>query len=224
MRSIALGLLTAATVGLASSRPASAAPSDEDLVLTGFALAAPTYFAGVAIHEGSHALAAVMTGAQVQSLTIWPGRDAKTGAFHFGLTRVTGLRSLAQRTFFYVAPKITNTLLMAGFASLVLTNAWPNNRYGQVALSVAATGVWVDFSKDVLSFSPHNDVVKAMNLFCVNTEWRRLPIRIGYAAVAAGFGYLVYRGYRQTFAPSDDNATFLQSPQQWMLPLWTSAL
>ena len=54
---------------------------------------------------------------------------------------------------FYIAPKITDALLLGGFAALVLTVAWPNNRYAQLALTVFATGLWIDFSKDVLLFS-----------------------------------------------------------------------
>ena len=44
-----------------------------------------------------------------------------------------------------------------------LTGAWPHNRYGQLTLTVLATGFWVDFSKDVVLFSATNDVVKEAN-------------------------------------------------------------
>ena len=89
-------------------------------------------------------------------------------------------------------------MLLGGFAALVLTSAWPENKYAQLALTVGATGLWVDFSKDVVLFSPHNDVVKVFNLWCMK-GWKQLPARLVYAAAVGGFGYVVARGYQKTF-------------------------
>jgi hypothetical protein len=199
-RSAALAAAIAgALIALAPSpRPAAAEPSTGALVGVGLALSLPTYAIGVSLHEGSHALAAKLVGAQVLSISVLPGRDS-TGAFHFGLTRVRGLSSPAEKHFFYLAPKLTDTLLLAGFSGLVLTDAWPENRYGQLALTVFATGLWVDFTKDVISFSPANDIVKVMTLAGLKTEWQRLPVRLGYAAISAALAYSVVRGYQRTF-------------------------
>lgn len=198
---------------LALSRPASAEPSDGELALVGLALTPPTYFLGVALHEGSHALAAKLLGAEVLSVSLWPGRDPNTRAFHFGLTRVRGLKGTGERLTFFLAPKATDALLLGGFIALLATDTWPENRYGQLTLTVLATGVWVDFSKDVISFSPHNDVVKAMTLAGLDDEWRRLPVRFAYAALSAVAGYYVARGVRRTF--EDPPATSLA-------PLWST--
>ena len=184
---------------------AAASPSDETLVYTGLALAPPTYLVGVALHEGSHALAAKLVGAQVLDVHLFPpGRDPKAGKFRFGWTYVRGLANQRERLWFYAAPKVTDVALLGGFAALVLTDAWPQNRYGQLALTVFATGLWVDFSKDVLSFSKHNDVVKVMNLWCM-TGWKQIAPRLVYAGAAMGLGAIVAHGYRRTFA--DDDAT-----------------
>ncbi len=209
------GLLACAYALLGT--PVRAEPSDSELVWVGVGLALPTYALGVTLHEGSHALAAKLVGAEVLSLSVLPGRDAQTGAFHFGLTRVRGLESRGEKLFFYLAPKLTDTLLLTSTAGLTLTGAWPDSRLAQLTLTVLATGFWVDFAKDVISFSPYNDVVKAMTLVGLRTEWQRLPARVGYAALVAGWGYLVVRAYRRTF---DDPAPSA-GPAAFILPVWT---
>ncbi len=210
MRVLALVMLLVAT--------ARAEPSNRTLFYVGLGLAPPTYLVGVGIHEGSHALGAKIIGAEVDSIHLFPpGRDPKSGHFRFGWTYVHGLKTKGDRIFFYLAPKITDALLLGGFASLVLTDAWPNNRYGQLALTVFATGLWVDFAKDVVLFGPGNDVVKAFNQWCM-TGWKQLPARLVYAAANVGFGYLVYRGFRRTF---DDPEPATAAPL--VLPLVTTA-
>ena len=189
----------AAVVGLVAARPALAEPSNQALVLTGLALAPPTYLVGVTLHESSHALAAVMVGATVDQLHVFPpGRDPSTGTFRFGWTYVRGLRSTGDKVAFYLAPKLTDAVLLGGFAALAFTGAWPQNRYGQLALTVFATGLWVDFSKDVVLFAPTNDVVKVFDLWCM-TGWRQLPARLVYTGLVVGLGFVVAHGYERTF-------------------------
>jgi hypothetical protein len=197
------GLATLAIL-FATSR-AAAEPSDKTLIYTGLALTPPTYFVGVALHEGSHAVVAKLVGAEVLDVHLLPGRDPKVGKFRFGWTYVRGLQGKGERIVFYAAPKITDVALLGGFAALVLTDAWPSNRYGQLALTVFATGLWVDFSKDVLAFNKHNDVVKVFNLWCM-TGWRQIAPRLIYAGAAIGLGALVWHGYQRTFFDDDSTA------------------
>jgi len=187
-----------------AGRVARAEPSDRALVYTGLALAPPTYLLGVTLHEGSHALAAKLVGANVVTLHLFPpGRDPK-GFFRFGWTYVTNLRGKTDKILFYIAPKITDALLLGGFAALVFTDAWPSNRYAQLALTVWGTGLWVDFSKDVVVFKKSDDVVRIFDLWCIH-GWRQVPARLVYAALVTGFGLIVARGYRRTF--DDDPST-----------------
>jgi hypothetical protein len=129
-------------LALLACRPAFADPSDTRLVLTGLAMAPPTYLIGVTVHESSHALMAKIVGADVDELHVFPpGIDPKAHVFRFGWTYVHGLQSKSDRIWFYAAPKITDSLLLGGFAALVFTDAaWPGNKYGQLALTVLATG------------------------------------------------------------------------------------
>lgn len=187
-----------------TARAAHAEPSNRTLVLTGLALAPPTYLAGVSLHEGSHALAAELVGATVDVLHVFPpGRDPSTNTFRFGWTYVHGLRSPGDKLAFYLAPKVTDAALLGGFAALVYTGGWPHNRYGQLGLTVFATGLWVDFAKDVVLFSPTNDVSRAFALWCM-TGWRQVPARLVYAGMAVGLGLIVARGYERTFDRSSD--------------------
>jgi len=194
---------------LVLAAPAHAEPSDQRLLLTGIAMAPPTYVAGVALHEGSHAVAALLVGAQVEQLHLFPpGIDPSTHTFRFGWTYVRGLRTRGDRVAVFLAPKVTDVALLGGFAALVLTDAWPHNAYGQLALTVFATGLWIDFSKDVFLFSRTNDVVKVFDLWCLH-GWRQIPARLVYAGMIVGLGALVARGYQRTFdhaptpAPTD---------------------
>jgi hypothetical protein len=202
---------------LFAAAPAEAETTNRDLVLAGLAMAPPTYVVGVVAHEGSHAIAAKLVGAEVTSITFLPGRDPVTGAFHFGLTRVRGLATRGDKIFFFLAPKIVDAALLGGFGALVLTDAWPANRYGQLALTVLATGFWVDFSKDVLAFRKANDVVKVFDLWCLDTTPRQLAARLTYTAAIAGFGYLVYRGYDRTFTAPGEPA-----PRTTIFPVITT--
>ena len=192
----------AAALLLGMSTTAVADPDDEHLVLTGLALAPPTYVLGVAMHEGSHALAAKLVGADVTGFTLIPGHDPRTGAFHFGRTDVDHLYGRGNQILFYVAPKITDAVMLGGFATLLAAD-WPSNRYAELTLTVLATGFWVDFSKDVFSSNPNNDIVKVFKLVGLDTECDRLPVRVLYLAADAVLGYLVWRGYEHTFDRSD---------------------
>jgi hypothetical protein len=214
---IAVGLGAAAV--LCALRPAAARadePSSGDLVLAGLAMAPPTYVLGVAAHEGSHALAALLVGADVEQICLLPGRDPATGAFYFGRTRVRGLGGGGDRTFFLLAPKLTDLIVLGGYTALLATDTLPDNRYGQLAFVVVGTGFWVDFSKDVLRFSRFNDVVKIYNQHGWTSEWSRLPWRLAHAAIGATFGVVLYHGYRRVFDPDDDGT---ESRTGFVLPL-----
>jgi hypothetical protein len=162
-------------------------------------MAPPTYVAGVTLHEGSHALAAKLVGADVEELHLFPpGIDPHTHSFRFGWTYVRGLHTHNEQAFFYIAPKITDVLLLGGFAGLVYTSAWPHNRYGQLALTVGATGLWVDFAKDVVLRSPNNDIMQFFRTRCI-VGWREGVARVVYLAADVGLALVVAHGYERTF-------------------------
>ena len=186
---------------------ANAQPENSTLVEVGLAMAPVDYLAGVALHEGSHALGAKLVGATVDELHVFPpGIDPKANVFRFGWTYVHDLHTTADRVTFLIAPKITDTALLGGYAALVFAGGWPDNKYGQLALTVAATGLWIDFAKDVVLFSPQNDVTKIFNLWCM-TGWRQIPARLVYAAMDVGLGYIVLRGYERLFDRNDPPMT-----------------
>jgi hypothetical protein len=217
-RPLAIGAVVAMVLAAGT---AGAEPSNRTLVLTGLAMAPPTYLLGVSLHESSHALAAKLAGARVDTLHLFPpGRDPSTHTFRFGWTYVHGLRSRGDQVAFYIAPKVTDAVLIGGFAALAFTDAWPHNRYGQLALTVLATGWWVDFSKDVVLFAKTNDVVKVFDLWCM-TGWRQVPARLVYAGAVVGLGFLVARGYERTF---DRPAAMTTTTAPLVIPLLATTL
>jgi hypothetical protein len=189
----------ALVVVLALCSAAHAEPSNERLVLVGIAMAPADYILGVSLHEGSHALMAKLVGATVDELHLFPpGTDPHANTFRFGWTYVHGLHTRGDKIAFYIAPKLTDAALLGGFAALVFTSAWPTNKYGQLALTVVGTGLWVDFAKDVVLFSPQNDVSKIFAGWCM-TGWRQVPARLVYAALDVGLGLVVAHGYQRLF-------------------------
>ncbi|HEX4420609.1 MAG TPA: M50 family metallopeptidase [Kofleriaceae bacterium] len=207
----------------AAASPAHADPSDRTLVLTGLAMAPPTYLLDVSMHEGSHALAALLVGAEVDELHLFPpGRDPSTHTFRFGWTYVHGLQSRGDRVAFFIAPKLTDAVMIGGFAALAFTGAWPHNRYGQLALTVLATGWWVDFSKDVVLFSSTNDIVHVFDLWGM-TGWSQLPARLIYAGAVVGLGLIVAHGYERTFDRSSGASSGATAAVPLVLPVIATA-
>ncbi|CAN5261264.1 hypothetical protein BH11MYX1_BH11MYX1_52340 [soil metagenome] len=203
MKALVAGVALAAVAARAA--PAAAQPDNSTLVYVGMAMAPVDYIAGTALHEGSHALGAKLVGADVDELHVFPpGIDPKANVFRFGWTYVHGLHTKRDRLTFLIAPKVTDTLLLGGFAALAFTSGWPGNKYAQLALTVAATGLWLDFAKDVVLLRPQNDVSKIFELWCIR-GWRQVPARLIYAAMDVGLAYVVVHGYDRLFDRNDPN-------------------
>jgi hypothetical protein len=220
---LASGFRIGALIGVAGviggEGRAAAEPSDSTLVYVGLAAAPVDYVAGVSLHEGSHALAAKLVGADVDELHLFPpGTDPHTHTFRFGWTYVHGLKTRGQQAVFFIAPKITDSLLLGGFAAIAFTHAWPSNRYAELALTVGATGLWVDFAKDVVLFSPVNDVSQFEHVTCLR-DWRRVVARVIYAAADVGLALVVAQGYERTFEHTTTGAT----ATPLVLPVLTTA-
>lgn len=215
MKRRALALVMIAAAAMARPAAADTAPSDTRLVVVGLTLAVPTWALGTVLHEGSHAVAAELVGGDLVSFRPWPARDRTTGAFQFGLTRVRGLKTDRQRLFFYMAPKLVDLALLGGYLAIMETRARPDGAYGQLVLNVLATGLWVDFAKDTLAFSPHNDLTKTMKILGLKGELQRFPVRLGLAATSAGLGYLILRNYDRMFAQNNGDP----APAPLLLPL-----
>lgn len=216
-------LSLAAPLALAGSQAAAQDNAGDDggpktgyLVLAGVGMAIPTYLLGVTIHEGSHAVAARLVGAEVIGLKLLPGRHPINKKFYFGYTEIRGGLSSGEKAFFLIAPKIVDVVMLGGYSMLVGFDALPDNHYGQVALAVLATGFWVDFAKDILPFAEHHDMPRIYSLMGLRTEWSRLPLRITHAALSAAAAYSLYRGYARIF---EDDETASSTGAVFMLPL-----
>jgi len=191
------------------------------LVATGLALAVPSYWLGLTVHEGSHALAAKAFGAEVTELRLWPGRHPRTNTFFFGWVSYRGNLSKGEKTVFFLAPKIADLVLLSTFVTLQATGTLPDNDYAALTIAVFATGSWVDFSKDIIAFRPANDVMRVHAMYGNDTELDRLPWRLLHAGVSAAAGYFIVREYADIFDSSDAEQTAgVSLPRTFMLPLW----
>jgi hypothetical protein len=213
MRRLVLLLVMATFAWAPRDAVADDRPSDRNLVLAGMAMGVPTYFLELSVHEGSHALMAKALGADLVAFSLVPGFHPKTGTFYLGYTTVRGLRTKRQRAMFLMAPKASNSILLGGFALMHATDSLPKNYYGRTAVLVLATGFWVDFSRDILAFSKHNDTVKIYNMLGMDNELKRLPGRLVHLGLSVAMGYSIYRGYEELF---DDAAP---SSQPLLLPM-----
>jgi hypothetical protein len=180
-------------------------PPTSHLLWAGVAMALPTYAIGVVTHEGSHAIAATLSGARVRELHLWPG--IHRGRFYFGYVEVTGLACDRQRVSFLIAPKVTDAVLLGAYAAAWYGGALPDDHYGRLALTVLATGVWVDFSRDVIAWWEHNDTLKIYALAGADTELERLPLRLLHAGLATAGAVAIVQGYRSIFERDGGDGT-----------------
>jgi hypothetical protein len=205
MRRIAVVLFAVATFLAPSNARADDRPETEHLILAGAGMAVPTYFLGVILHEGSHAVAARSFGATITRFQILPGRHPKTGVFYFGYAGWRGKLTRSELVFTLLAPKLTDALMIGGYTALWATDNLPDNAYGGLALAVLATGFWVDFTKDLfLHFRPTNDVTRVFHQYGRKSFWSQLPGRLVYAGLSAAGAYVVLRGYEKVFSDEDD--------------------
>ena len=178
-------------------------------------MAIPTYMLGVAVHEGSHALAGKSLGVRITDFSLIPGFHPRSGKFYFGYVTVQGLRSEGERAWFLIAPKVSDTILLSGFSLLYATDSLPSNHYARTGVLVLATGFWVDFSKDIFAFWDHNDTVKVYNAMGLKSELSRIPARLVHLGLSVAMGYAIFRGYEDLFEDeSDPNA------QPLVVPMW----
>jgi hypothetical protein len=210
----------ALVLGLIAAAPAAAIaderPPTSHLIGAGLAMAVPTYMIGVIAHEGSHALAGQLSGAQVKTLRLLPG--VHRGHFYFGYVEVSGLRCDRQRLAFLLAPKLTDAVMLGAYGALYFGGGLPANRFGGLGLTVLATGFWVDFSKDVFAFWDHSDVVKVYRLIGADGELARLPYRLVHLGLATAAAVAIVRGYRDVFASGDGRGG--EAMRVASLPLW----
>lgn len=196
-------LLLAPVLFALAARPAGAGePTSESLVLEGAAMAIPAYFVGVAMHEGSHALAVASMGAKVTELRVLPGfRD---GSFYFGYTRWRGRLSRGEKAWALLAPKATNLIVLGAYSCLVGLGGLPASEHAQLALAVFASAHWIDFTKSAVSLRPTDDVVRVHALYGRTSEWQRAPYRLLHLGVATAAAFFVARGYEEIFDEGQD--------------------
>jgi hypothetical protein len=187
--------------------PALAGPSDGALLAAGGAMAVPTYFLFVALHEGTHALAAHQLGAEITAMHLLPGM--RDGHFFFGYTDWRGVMTPGELSLVLVAPKVTDAVVLLAYGVAVAAGGLPANRFGALALTVLASGAWVDFTKDVIAVGPMNDIIRIHALAGRTGERQRWPYRLLHAGLAALAAVPIAVGYRDIFRSPAEAAVML---------------
>jgi hypothetical protein len=187
----------AALAGGSARVEAADRPGTATLVAAGSAMAVPTYFLFVALHESTHALAARAFGCQITAVRLLP--SVRAGHFYFGYTDWRGPMTPGQLSLTLLAPKATDAVVLIAYSVLVAADGLPSNAYGSLALTVLGTGAWVDFAKDVIAFGSTNDIIRLHALAGRTSERQRWPWRVLHAALAAAAAVPLYQGYRHTF-------------------------
>src|SRR5262249_24891887 len=82
-------VLTGAAAGRVSAGPGEARPETGHLVLAGVGMARAVYVLGITADEGSHALAALALGLDIESIRLYPGRH--DGRWYLGWVDVHGI-------------------------------------------------------------------------------------------------------------------------------------
>jgi hypothetical protein len=207
-----VALLAAALLLLAAPAPAAAQedrPSTGKLVAVGALTAVPTYWAGVVMHEGMHAIVAKACGAEIVEFGLLPGRYGPQRHFYFGYVRYRGKLSLGQQTLFLLAPKLNDLVWLGGYAALVGFGATPDNHYAQVVLATVATGFWIDFVKDLLQFWHPADVDVALARNGAHSFGQRLPWRLAHIGISAVAAIALVEGWRNAFAHPTGSTPFV---------------
>jgi hypothetical protein len=176
-------------------------PGPLSLIAVGSLLALVDLPLGTAIHEGSHALSAKAFGADILEFDITPGFEQTSAGekWFWGYARWTPVLSENERIVTYLAPKLTNLVLLGGYAALLETDNLPKNKWAQLPLTVLATGQWIDFSKDIFATHKARDVTKIYNLLGAETEGERLKYRLIHGGLSVAAGIEVGRGIYKLF-------------------------
>lgn len=158
----------------------------EDIALTAGALLIVQVPIATAVHEGSHALALIASGAEVKSVSIIPGFE--NGVLYFGLTRYVPNTPFTggQTAFIALAPKLTDTVVLSLYGALLFTGVTADwSLAARIAVWTFAVASWVDFSKDLVRDSPTNDVSIAFRTWGFHAIEQQLVPRAVYG-VAVG--------------------------------------
>ena len=114
-------------------------------------MALPTYVIGVSLHESRTRSRPSCSAPMSTSSTCSRRASIRTPTCFASAGRTsTGCARAARPSCSCSLRRSPTSLLLGGFAALVFTSAWPSNKYGELALTVGATGLWVDFAKDVV--------------------------------------------------------------------------
>lgn len=170
--------------------------------LFGLGLAPIEFLISTAVHEGSHAMVAAASGAEVTGYHPYPHREPAR-PFRFGDAHWYGNLTPRERSLTMAAPMFLDSAILGTYGGLLLGKALPDNRYAHMAMWVFAAGHWVNMGTHVVAKSEHTDTRKIERYFQEEHDLTviqsRLAVRGSQALVLAAGGFFLYKGLRQIF-------------------------
>ena len=199
---------SALSIQVSQNVPPPTPPSAWQLVLEGAALALPDYVLQLAMHEGSHALAAVILGGEVTGMELLPKRV--DGTIRFGETTWKGNFTPTETAVTLLAPKILDMGLIAAYTALLHSDAYPSNKHVQLTLLVVATGAWIDFSKELVLRDSTRDLPQIFETLGI-PEDKQWPYQIAYGALSLAGAFQLGQGFYRLFKAAPLPATAINS-------------
>jgi hypothetical protein len=186
---------------------ATSGPSSALLLGTGVALSPLVYELAVLWHEGSHVTSVLLVGGNVVGFNPFP--TEYQGHIRYGQTSWNGVAPGARTALVAISPKITDAMILGGYALTLETGSLPQNKWEQLALAALAVGALIDFGKDFAqSWAPGDIPMFYRNAGITNTT----PFRLLHLGLTGAAAVEVARGTKQLFTPEPTPVTPPKSP------------
>jgi len=192
-----LSRLALSSLVLLSLLPAREAHADNEVEALAWTL--PSLAGYVVLHEGAHALAAKMMGAETVTFNWFPNRRAVAAVGIYAPNSTSG-----ERAFSNFAPLISDLALLGSF--LVISEvAGVSNEHVLIPLTLmAAWGVGdIGIQAVPLGYGYHHveNVYRHFGL----SQWQRIPFRVVHVATAVVGAYFVRRGLSRITEPEGES-------------------
>ena len=146
-------------------------PNSWKYLTAGVASAPLAFFLGVAVHEGSHCIAAnLVESTYCMDVRLIPYTDEETGYFYFGSMRY-GFHdentppTPNENALITAAPMLVNMSFISAYSTLAFTNKLPKNKWAKTGMLVLAASQVVDLGNHIGNKHPFSDSGKLINFF-----------------------------------------------------------
>jgi len=191
VRGKSLVLISVAWVLIAPSR-SFAIDANTDNIGLGIALLIPSFWAQIALHEGSHAIMMTALGGRVARFHILPSYQGDKMYLGYTDVKWPAPPTATQLAMVSLAPQMTNVLLFTTTEMLFYYDIIPpDSRLAPLFFVFGELAPWIDFTFTVVIY----DSTDMRNLQERSGVSRGVSRSVGAAISAVGAYFLIKRGY-----------------------------